>query len=77
MAALVPAGLPAGSKASFDVMRVSTFPAGSPAARPHPLNGLEKNPAISTCSLVYCQKSPRRPAFAQQSFMVPSSKIEK
>jgi len=28
MAALVPAWLPAGSKASFDVMCVSTFPGG-------------------------------------------------
>jgi hypothetical protein len=77
MAALVPAWLPAGSKASFDVMRVSTSPVGSPAARLHPLNGLEKNPAISTCSLVNCQESPRSPAFAQHSLMIPSSKIEK
>jgi hypothetical protein len=57
MAASVPAWLPAGSKASFDFMRVSTFPGGSPAARLHPLNGQEKNPAISACSLVNYQES--------------------
>jgi hypothetical protein len=73
----VPAWLPAGSKASLDVMRVSTFPGGPPAARLHSLNGWEKNPAISACSLVDCQESPRNPAFAQQSLIVPSSKIEK
>jgi hypothetical protein len=77
MGALVPAWLPAGSKASFDVMRVSTFPGGLPAARLHPLNGREKNPAISACSLVDCQESRRSPAFAQQSLIAPSSKIEK
>jgi hypothetical protein len=41
MAILVPAWLPAGPEASFDVMRVSTFPGGSSAARLHPLNGQE------------------------------------
>jgi hypothetical protein len=77
MAAWVPAWLPAGSKASFDAMRVSTSPAGSSAVRLNPLNGLEKNPAISACSLVNRQESPRSPAFAQQSLLVRSSKIEK
>jgi hypothetical protein len=57
-------------------MRVSTFPAMT-AARSCPLNGREKNPAISVCSLVNCQESPWSPVFAQQSLTVPSSKIEK
>jgi hypothetical protein len=67
MAALVPAWLPAGSKASFDVMRVSTFPGGIARRSPSSAQCLEKNPAISACSLVNYQES-RAAAFFDGSF---------
>jgi hypothetical protein len=77
MAVQVPAWLPAGSKASFDVMRVSTFPGG--IARRSPSSAQWPGEESSHFSMFAGQLpgKPRSPAFAQHSLIVPSSKIEK
>jgi hypothetical protein len=77
MAPLVPAWLPAGSKASFDVMRVSTFPGGIACRSPSSAQWLGEESSHFNMFAGLLPEKPAEAAFAQQSFMVPSSKIEK